>query len=87
MDTNFSWEYEFILLTTIIYFYIISQQYDYFKHNFLLRVLETEIVVVEGHFSTVPSILLFLWVLLKDFETFHRILLFQKYILLFQLLD
>ena len=87
MDTNFSWEYEFILLTTIIYFYIISQQYDYFKHNFLLRVLETEIVVVEGHFSTVPSILLFHWVLLKDFETFHRILLFQKYILLFQLLD
>ena len=56
MDTNFSWEYEFILLTTIIYFYIISQQYDYFKPNFLLRVvLETEIVVVEGHFSTVPS--------------------------------
>ena len=31
---NFSGQYELILLTTIINFYIISKQHVYFKHNF-----------------------------------------------------
>ena len=76
---KFSGEYELILLTTITNFYIFSQQYEFFKPNFFLRVLKHKIVVVDGHLFA-PSILLFQWLLFEIFGNFHRIvLLFHEY--------